>query len=93
MYGVGFQRYIMSEDNNEHFDLLGNKIEEGTPVAYPCNNGLNIGHVERLTPKMVKVRKLRTDSKRYRSSETILKYPHDVIVLDQKLVTMYLLKK
>lgn len=76
----------------EFTDLLGNEIREGTYVGYSDGHSLKVGTVEKLTSKMVKIRKLRTDSKLYRSSATTLKYPSDVIVLDTNSVTIYLLK-
>jgi len=79
-------------DDIEYNDLLGNPIVEGSPVGYADGNTIKVGTVEKMTPKMVKIRKLRTGDKRYRSSETLLRYPYDIVVLDQKLVTMYLLK-
>jgi hypothetical protein len=74
-------------------DLMGVEIEIGKPVAYPHGNFLKIGFVEKLTPKMVRIKKL-VDKKRpdYRSSTTVVKYPHDIIMLNEKLVTMHLMR-
>ena len=74
-------------------DLMGVDIEVDKPVAYPQGNFLKIGFVEKLTPKMVRIRKL-VDKKRpdYRSSTSVVKYPQDIIMLNEKLVTMHLLR-
>lgn len=74
-------------------DLMGVDIEIGKPVAYPQGNLLKIGFVEKITPKMVRIKKL-VDKKRpdYRSSTSVIKYPQDIIMLNEKLVTMHLLR-
>lgn len=72
-------------------DVLGNEINAGDVVAY-ADGSLNIGIVDKLTPKMVKINKRRVEDKKYRSRDTVLKYPTDVIVIDPKVATMYFLK-
>jgi len=82
----------MTENITEFTDILGVPITEGIPVGYANGNAMLIGIVEKLTPKMIKIRKVRSSKKTYRSNPTLLRYPHDVIVLDQKQVTIYMLK-
>lgn len=74
-------------------DLMGVDIEIGKPVAYPHANMLKIGFVEKFTPKMVRIKKL-VDKTRpeYRSTTSVVKYPQDIVMLNEKLVTMHLLR-
>jgi hypothetical protein len=74
-------------------DLMGSEIEIGKPVAYPQGNILKIGFVEKLTPKMVRIKKLVDKSRPdYRSTTSVVKYPQDIVMLNEKLVTMHLLR-
>jgi hypothetical protein len=75
-------------DAVEHFDKLGQKIEVGDYVAYSSHNSLDIGLVQKLNPKMVKVSRL---GKKGWGSGTN-KYPTDCVLLDGKRVTLYVLK-
>lgn len=78
-------------DDIEYKDLLGINIKIGTPVAYSDGRALCIGIVDKFTPKMVKIIKCGKE-KKYRSTPTVLKYPTDVVVVDEKSVTMYFLR-
>jgi len=66
----------------EHHDILGNLLSVGDYVAYPETNTLIVGKIEKLNPKMVRVKGVWTS----------LKYPADVVKLDGPMLTAYLLK-
>ena len=78
----------MAKEIPQHNDLLGNPIALGNCVAYPYMNGLKIGIVIKLNPKMVQVKRVGSKN----SYGRINKYPTDMIVLNSQDVTMYLLK-
>lgn len=68
----------------EHKDILGRKLKVGDHVAYPDSNTLQLGKIDKLNPKMVRIQK---------GSWAVNKYPNDVVVLDGPDLVMYLLKK
>lgn len=68
----------------EHKDILGRIIKIGDHVAYPDSNRLQLGKIDKLNPKMVRVQ---------RGNWEFNKYPSDVVVLDGPDLVMYLLKK
>lgn len=70
---------------NEHKDILGREIGVGDVVAMASHNSLAVAIVEKLNPKMVKV-------KRPGSSWTQNKYPQDLIKIDGPEAMVYLLK-
>lgn len=72
----------------EHTDKLGHKINLGDFVAYPAHNSLEFGKVTKLNNKMVKV--LKVPVGKYSSERN--KYPIDMVRLDEKAMTWYLLK-
>lgn len=72
-------------------DLVGKPLAVGAPVAYSERNMLRVGFIEKFTPKMVRIVKTKSNTNRY-GSPSVAKYPYDVVMLDEKLVTMYLLK-
>jgi hypothetical protein len=61
---------------NNHSDLLGQEIAIGDHVVSYDGHTLGIFVVEKMNPKMVKVRKLT-----YKS--TCLRYPRDLMVIDR----------
>lgn len=69
----------------QHLDKLGRPLSLGNYVAYPAYNGLEIGIVTKLNPKMIKLKRLN------RSWEQN-KYPQDTIVLDSDEMVFYILK-
>ena len=73
----------------EHKDKLGRSIELDDYVAYPSRNSLEFGKVIKLNNKMVKVVKVPASA--YRDSGSN-KYPHDMVKLEAKEMTWYLLK-
>lgn len=70
----------------EHKDKLGRPLAVGDCVAYPDgNNLLRIGIIDKLNPKMIRV-------KEFKKSHTTNKYPGESVKLDSPDVTMYILK-
>lgn len=72
----------------EHKDKLGRLICLNDFVAYPSHNSLQFGKVTKINNKMIRVVPLLTKYK----SEGSLKYPADMVRLDEKDMTWYLLK-
>lgn len=73
----------------EHKDKLGRQINEGDFVAYPAYNSLEFGRVMKLNTKMVGVYPVL--GKRY-GNRNHNKYPSDLVRLDEKDMTWYILK-
>jgi hypothetical protein len=72
-----------------HKDKLGRLIELDDYVAYPTHNSLAFGKVIKLNNKMVKV--VKVPAGKYTDSGSN-KYPHDMVKLEPKDMTWYLLK-
>lgn len=70
-----------------HKDILGQPIEVGDCVCYCLYNQMGVGVVEKLNPKMVKVKRVGSS---YSSSSN--KYSTDLVKVHGAEVTMYLLK-
>lgn len=78
-----------------HLDILGQSLKVDDFVAYPSSSGLGrnqlkIGKIVDITPKMVKVVHMQRRSVYEAKSTT--RYPADCIRLDEKLITLYILK-
>ena len=73
----------------EHKDKLGRGLTVGDFVAYPAYNSLEFGKVMKLNTKMVGVYPLLT--KRY-GNRNHNKYPQDIVRLDEKDMSWYILK-
>lgn len=71
----------------QHHDILGNPLEIGTLVAANAYC-LEICKVIKINPKMLRVIPVRPKYK----GNGLLKYPSDMVVVDPKLVTFYILK-
>jgi hypothetical protein len=69
----------------EHKDILGKPLEPGDVVAMAYSNSLAIAIVDKLNPKMIRV-------KRPTSTWTQNKYPYDLIKIDGPEAMLYLLK-
>lgn len=78
----------MTQEIPTHKDKLGRVLALGNFVAYPDSNSLQFGRIIKLNPKMVKVQ--RVPEGRYKSES--LKYPNDLVLLEDKDMTWYLLK-
>lgn len=73
----------------EHKDKLGRLIELDDYVAYPTHNSLAFGKVIKINNKMVKV--VKVPASKYTDNGSN-KYPHDMVKLEPKDMTWYLLK-
>ena len=73
----------------EHKDKLGRLISVGDFVAYPSRNSLEFGKVMKLNNKMVGVVPAVSKYKIYGNTN---KYPVDLVRLDEKDMTWYILK-
>jgi hypothetical protein len=73
----------------EHRDKLGRKLELGSMVAYAHGNGLHIGKIIKLNPKMIGVQRV-SNEKWGRGQANI--YPTDMVLLEGSDVTFYILK-
>jgi hypothetical protein len=73
----------------EHRDKLGRVIHIDSYVAYPSSNSLQFGRVIKLNNKMIKV--VRVPPGKYKDSGSN-KYPHDLVLLEDRDMTWYLLK-
>ena len=69
----------------EHQDKLGRDLAVGDAVAFPDHNGLMIGKITKLNPKMISIQSVWNDTD-YR------KYPNETVRLDGVELTMYILK-
>jgi hypothetical protein len=72
----------------EHIDRLGRPIQVGSYVAVGIHNGIMIGQVTKLNPKMIKVAQVPTTKRGYETN----KYPYDMVVLDSDEMVFYILK-
>jgi hypothetical protein len=73
----------------EHKDKLGRLIELDDYVAYPSHNSLAFGRVIKLNNKMVKV--VKVPASKYTDNGSN-KYPVDMVKLEPKDMTWYLLR-
>lgn len=73
----------------EHKDKLGRKLAMGSMVAYAHGNGLHIGKVIKLNPKMIGVQRI--SNERWGRSEANI-YPTEMVLLEGSDVTFYILK-
>jgi len=68
-----------------HKDILGNTINEGDNAVYPHHNRMKVGSIKKITPKMVMIQSVgRTYTDR--------KYPHEILVVDDPKISLYILK-
>lgn len=76
----------MAKVEIEHKDLLGRVLSVGDVVAMASSNTMYVGTVDKLNPKMVKVKMLGR-------GWTNNKYSSDLVKIEGPEVTMYILKK
>lgn len=67
-------------------DIIGREIKMDDCVAFANGNSLYIGRVFKITPKMVRMKSLKSGCE-------YLKYHDDTMVLDAKDATYYILTK
>ncbi len=79
----------MTKATPVHKDKLGRLIALDDYVAYPSHNSLAFGRVTKLNNKMVKVVKVPAGKYVDNGSN---KYPHDMVKLEPRDMTWYLLK-
>ena len=70
-----------------HRDILGQPLAVGDVVVFPSSNTMYVGTITKLNPKMVKVKRVATNSSWEQN-----KYPSDLARVSGAEVTMYLLK-
>lgn len=80
----------MSKDQPipQHKDRLGRPIVMDCYVAYPSHNSMEFGRVVKINPKMIKVQKV--PAGRWKGES--LKYPNDLLIVEDAAMTWYLLK-
>ena len=74
----------------EHRDKMGRVIHLEDFVCYPDHNSLEIGKVVKINPKMVKVSRIPDKNRKWGSEKN--KYPNDMVLVDAKDATFYILK-
>jgi hypothetical protein len=74
----------------DHRDLLGRPLKLEDCVAVSYYNNLRVAKIIKINPKMLQVRVIGNKA-RFRAAE-ILKYPHDMVLLDGPDVIAHLLK-
>jgi len=80
---------LSAEDT--HKDILGKDLTVGSPVAVPHHNSMILAKVLALTPKMVKLSRLDTESPSPYSRE-LKKYARECVLLEPSDVTFYILR-
>ena len=79
----------MSKQPEFHLDIFKKEIRPGNFVVTSCWNGdLQVCVVTKLSPKMVQLKPLRHKA---RSHTIKSKYPHEMMIVDDEAVTLYVL--
>ena len=82
----------MAKEPEFHLDIFDREIRKGSfVVASWWNSDLEVCVVDKLSPKMVKLRRVIGPSESW-SRTTKNKYPREVLVVEGEDVTMYVLK-
>ena len=68
-------------------DLLLNPINIGSFVAFTHHSSMNIGQVIKITTRMIRIKLVKRSS-----SYSYLKHPREVVILNDELLAIYLLK-
>lgn len=79
----------MKKDQIEFRDLVGVEIKEGDCVAYMFHNMLQLGIVDRFTPRMVRVKRIISNG--FRRASRLVK-PNECLVVASPEITLYILK-
>lgn len=74
-----------------HKDRLGRDLKLGDCVGVAHHNGLMVGVIKKINPKMIKVVEVGTTTS-WRGSSGHNKYPSEMVLLDGPEVTMFLLR-
>jgi len=80
----------MTKEIPVHKDKLGRQIELENFVCYPDGNSLDIGKVVKINPKMITISRIPDKNRKWGGESR--KYPHDVVLVEGKDVTMYILR-
>ena len=78
-------------EHPQHKDKLDQSLSIGDCVAFPHHNGLEIGIIVKIHPKMVKVKKIEPPKRC--EAPTYNKYAKDMVKIEGPLVSMYIIKK
>jgi hypothetical protein len=78
----------MAKKQIEHKDLFNHTLELGMAVVYSQYNMLTIGHIIKINPKTVRVRKYTTARWQQESQQ----YPQDLIMVNSADLTAWMLK-
>lgn len=76
----------MTKELPQHKDKLGRDLATGDAVCFPSGNTLWIGLVEKINPKMIKVKNVG------RGKWSANKYPSDLVKIEGSDVTFYVLQ-
>ena len=80
----------MAKKPVEHRDLFNKPLEVGMAVVYSQYNMLTIGHIIKVNPKTVRVRKYTGEQTRW--SQESQQYPQDLIMINSADLTAWLMK-
>lgn len=76
----------MAKEPVIHNDMLGTEILTGQYAASFDSNSLELFVVDKINPKMITLRRRNRD-------RTVLRYPRDLIILENEQVMLKLLKE
>lgn len=80
----------MAKKPIEHKDLFNHPLEVGMAVVYSQYNTLTIGHIIKVSPKTVRVRKYTGSTTRWQQESQ--QYPQDLIMVNSADLTAWMLK-
>ena len=80
----------MADEEIKHEDFFGRIIQIGDIVIAASGHALQCYKVVKLTPKMVRVVKF--NPKTSKSKKGMLRYSKELLVVDGKMATFYLMK-
>jgi hypothetical protein len=80
----------MAKKPVEHKDLFNHTLEVGMAVVYSQYNMLTIGHIIKINPKTVRVRKYTSQATRWQQESQ--QYPQDLIMISSADLTAWMLK-
>lgn len=73
-----------------HKDIIGNEIKLGDTIVSPNGTELYLGSVIKINPKMIKVKLFVKSGKRSYTREE-LRYPYNLLVVDDPKIMLYLI--
>jgi hypothetical protein len=75
----------------EHQDKLGRDLAVDDAVAFPHHNGLMVGKITKLNPKMLSIQAIDQKNRKWDNGD-YRKYPVDTVRIDSVDLTAYILK-